>query len=110
MGGDPELRVLGSDHNQARQGIDQVRMQAGFRFVQSKQGWGTGAKQSRSQAQKSKLPVRELASLKRAQQSGDLQAHRELGLFGLDQQGCAAEGLMNGLVQGFFISDFENGS
>src|SRR5579862_1420122 len=109
MGGDPELRVLGCNHDQTRQGVDQIRMQAGFRFVQSEQGWRPGTEQSRGQAQKSKLAVREFPRLKRTQQAGNLQTHLELGLLRLNQQRGAAEGLMNRILQRFFISDFENG-
>ena len=37
MGRDPELGMLGGDRDQARQWIDQIGVQAGFRFIQREQ-------------------------------------------------------------------------
>ena len=51
MGGDPDLGILGRAHDGCGEGREQVRMEAGFRFIQSQERAGARAEQGRNQAE-----------------------------------------------------------
>lgn len=63
----PKLRGLRSDHDQACKRVNQVRMEAGFRFVQTEQRWRSWATQRGTEGEQEQVPVGQFASVQRTQ-------------------------------------------